>query len=131
MRRIEAVKFADVETLLLPTSYIRSFELARKRIGEIKPIYVLSFGQAEGRSEISLEYMAINVAHRDMHDNDGHMRTRERLIAKAPEAYVATIPVYDLREWLAENGISAKVSFSAGTYVCNSLFFHPSVALST
>ena len=50
-----------VHTAELPTSYARSAAALAKAIGKVQPDIVLCVGQAGGRTELSLERVAINI----------------------------------------------------------------------
>ena len=46
-----------------------------------------------------------------------------KLIKEAPEAYGTVLPIDRCSEQLIKAGIPAKVSYHAGTYLCNAIYF--------
>ena len=92
-------------------------------IDELQPQLVLAVGQAGGRSEFTPERVAINVDDGRIGDNAGHQPIDQPVVAGAPAAYFSTLPVKAMVRDLRAAGVPAAVSNSAGTFVCNHLFF--------
>ena len=92
-------------------------------IDELQPKLVLAVGQAGGRSEFTPERVAINVDDGRIGDNAGHQPIDQPVVAGAPAAYFSTLPIKAMVRDLRAAGIPAAVSNSAGTFVCNHLFF--------
>ena len=92
-------------------------------IDELQPQLVLGIGQAGGRSEITPERVAINVDDGRICDNAGCQPIDMPVVAGAPAAYFATLPIKAIVRDLRAGGIPASVSNTAGTFVCNHLFF--------
>ncbi|HYD19184.1 MAG TPA: pyroglutamyl-peptidase I [Patescibacteria group bacterium] len=80
---------------------------------------VLALGQAEGRREISLERVAMNWMDARIPDNAGNQPRQQRIDATAPVALKDTFPWHQL-----ESSACRVKSYSAGTFVCNTLMFH-------
>lgn len=92
-------------------------------IAEVDPVLVLCLGQAGGRSDISVERVAINVVDARIPDNAGRQPIDEPVIAGGPAAYFSALPIKALVRRLRESGIPASVSQTAGTYNCNAIFY--------
>ena len=92
-------------------------------IDELQPQLVIGIGQAGGRSEITPERVAINVDDGRICDNAGCQPIDVPVVAGAPAAYFSTLPIKAMVRDLRAAGIPAAVSNSAGTFVCNHLFF--------
>jgi pyroglutamyl-peptidase len=92
-------------------------------IDELQPQLVIGVGQAGGRSEITPERVAINVDDGRICDNAGCQPIDVPVVAGAPAAYFSTLPIKAMVRDLRAGGIPAAVSNSAGTFVCNHLFF--------
>ena len=107
----------------LPVEYDRSAEILLSLIERYSPDCVLCIGQAAGREGISLEYTAANVKASDMPDNAGVTYSGARILEDGPETIPSNLPLKELAATLKEAGIPAKISYSAGTYVCNNLFY--------
>lgn len=92
-------------------------------IDEVQPHLVLCVGQAGGRSEITPERIAINVDDGRICDNAGCQPIDAPVVPGAPAAYFASLPIKAMVRDLRAAGIPAAVSNTAGTFVCNHLFF--------
>lgn len=92
-------------------------------IDELQPTLVIAVGQAGGRAEITPERVAINVDDGRICDNAGCQPIDEPVVAGAPAAYFSTLPIKAIVRDLRAAGVPASVSNSAGTFVCNHLFF--------
>jgi len=92
-------------------------------IDEVQPQLVIGVGQAGGRSEISPERVAINIDDGRICDNAGCQPIDEPVVAGAPVGYFSSLPIKAIVRDLRAAGIPATVSNSAGTFVCNHLFF--------
>jgi len=92
-------------------------------IDQHKPTVVIALGQAEGRKEITPERIAINLDDARIPDNAGNSPKERAIVAGGPDAYFTTLPIKNLVEKLNENGIPASISLSAGTFVCNHIFY--------
>ncbi|MBP3758495.1 MAG: pyroglutamyl-peptidase I [Firmicutes bacterium] len=90
---------------------------------EIQPDAIISLGQAAGRSKVTPEYVAINFKNARIPDNSGNQPLREKISEIGPAAYFSTLPVFEMAEAITGNGLPGEVSFTAGTYVCNDLFY--------
>jgi len=114
---------SDVTFLTLPVSRCDALPSLITAIEAHNPDTIICLGQANDRSELSVEKVAINLCCYRIPDNAGEQPTDEPVIADGPAAYFSTLPIDTLLECLAAGGIPASTSYSAGTYVCNSLFY--------
>ncbi|CAH0445069.1 Pyrrolidone-carboxylate peptidase [Ralstonia syzygii subsp. syzygii] len=87
-----------------------------------QPSLALALGLASGRSEISVERVAINVIDARIPDNAGHQPVDVPVVADGPAAYFSSLPIKAIVHALRAAGVPAAVSQSAGTYNCNHLF---------
>ena len=113
----------QVQTIELPCVFHNSLELLRQAIQQWDPVLVIAVGQAGGRSAISLEKVAINYQDARIADNAGKQPLGEPVIAGAPTAYFSSLPLKAIVQNLRQQGIPAEISFSAGTFVCNHVFY--------
>jgi pyroglutamyl-peptidase len=119
-RRIGGHRIAAVA---LPCAFGAALtELAHALDGE-RPLLVLALGQAGGRARLSLERVAVNLIDARIADNSGAQPVDVPVIAGAPDAYFSTLPVKACLQALQARGIPAELSLSAGSYVCNAVFF--------
>lgn len=107
----------------LPTIFDTSISALAALLKLHKPVLVICVGQAGGRSAISLERVAININDARIADNAGAQPIDTPVVAVAPAAYFSTLPVKAMRQTLVAEGIAAEVSQTAGTFVCNHVFY--------
>lgn len=125
VRRWQAAPPASVEVVaaVLPvdteTAPVRLLELLTYH----RPDAVLMFGLAAGRAGLSVERVALNWLDFRIPDNAGRQRQDRPIITDAPAAYFATLPVRTCVEALLAAGIPAEISYTAGTYLCNQVFY--------
>lgn len=113
----------QVITRQLPCVFGLSTRLLLDAIEEGKPDVVIAVGQAGGRAEISVERVAINIDDAPIPDNDGWQPLDKPIAAAGPVAYFATLPVKSIVQAIRDRGVAAGVSQTAGTFVCNHVFF--------
>jgi len=112
-----------IHTVELPTSYARSSIVLRGAIHEVQPDIVLGVGQAGGRAELCLERVAINVQDARIKDNDGKQPVDRPVVRDGPAAYFSTLPIKACVTEMRKAGLPAAVSNTAGTFVCNQVFY--------
>lgn len=113
----------EIVSCLLPVSFKRCHEAALAAVQSEKPDAVICLGQAAGRAVVSLERVAVNAASAKTPDCDGCRPQGEKIDVGGPDAILTGIDVESLAERLSGAGIPAQVSNSAGTYVCNTLYY--------
>jgi pyroglutamyl-peptidase len=84
---------------------------------------VLALGQAAGRLDFSIERVAINVDDARIADNASAQPIDTPIEPDGPAAYFATWPIKAMVAGLREAGLPASVSNTAGTFVCNHVFY--------
>jgi pyroglutamyl-peptidase len=112
-----------VITRELPTEFGASLRMLRQAIREARPRLVLCVGLAGTRSRVSLERVAINVDDARIPDNAGRQPVDVPVVRGGPAAYFSTLPIKAMLATLREAGIPVEVSQSAGTFVCNHVFY--------
>ena len=113
----------DIVTAQLPTSYARCGAALMREIGRTAPDIVLCVGEAGERTALNVERVAINMQDARIADNDGAQPRDAPVIDGAPAAYFSTLPVQAIHAALVAAELPAIVSNSAGTFVCNHLFY--------
>jgi pyroglutamyl-peptidase len=113
---------ADLVAEQLPCTFDGAIPALRAALRRHRPQLVLALGQA-GRSVISLERVAINVIDARIPDNAGAQPIDVPVQAGAPAAHFGTLPIKAMLAALRRAGIGAEVSQSAGTFVCNQVFY--------
>ena len=117
---IEGVELIRLE---LPTVFKESAKRLNEVINDVKPDAVLSVGQAGGRPGITMERIAINVDDARIPDNISQQPIDETIQTEGEAAYFKTLPIKRIVKAMREAGISAEVSNSAGTFVCNHIMY--------
>lgn len=107
----------------LPTVFDASLQMLRGLLDQHRPGLVICVGQAGGRPALSLERIAINVNDARIPDNAGAQPVDTAVIAGGPAAYFTTLPIKAVVRDLLGAGIAAEVSQTAGTFVCNHVFY--------
>lgn len=117
---IEGHRVAAVE---LPTAFDAAVRALRRALRQTKPRVAIAVGLAGGREGISLERVAINVIDARIPDNTGAQPIDVPVVRGGPAAYFTTLPVKAMLAALRDANIAAHVSQTAGTYVCNQVFY--------
>ncbi len=112
-----------VEAIELPCVFGESLGILNKAISRLAPEVVVCVGLAGGRGRISLERVAINCDDARIPDNKGQRPIDEEVVPGGPAAYFSSLPIKAALRNLQIAGIKGEISQSAGTYVCNHLFY--------
>jgi pyroglutamyl-peptidase len=124
VRRLPArIGALEIVTAALPTSYRRSLPELEAAIGRAGPQIVLCVGQAGDRAALCVERVAINIRDARISDNDGAQPADVPVVPGGPAAYLATLPVRAAVAALRAEELPAQLSMSAGTFVCNHVFY--------
>ena len=112
-----------VEVRQLPCVFGQAQEVLKDAIGSLQPDVVIAVGQAGGRVDLSVERVAINVDDAPIPDNAQMQLVDEPIVADGPAAYFSTLPIKAIVRSLRDAGLPASVSQTAGTFVCNHVFY--------
>lgn len=115
----------------LPTVFGTSLRRLEMLLQQHQPALVVCVGQAGGRGALSLERVAINVNDAPIPDNGGARPIDTPVVHGAPVAYFTSLPIKAMLAALHQEGIRAEVSQTAGTFVCNHVFYGLMRALAT
>lgn len=119
----QVIEGAQVIGLELPCVFDQALEVLRSALAQLQPSVVLALGQAEGRCDISFERVAINVNDARIADNAGAQPVDSPVMPGQANALFSTLPIKRLVAGLRAAGLPASVSSSAGTFVCNHVFY--------
>jgi len=120
---VKQISGDNIVTAILPVAYAQSAERLLSLIEQHKPDVVICLGQAEGRTAITPERVAINLDDARLADNEGVLRNDVRILQDGPDAYFSTLPVNEIVAAIKAQGIPAAVSLSAGAFLCNHVFY--------
>lgn len=115
-----------IEAFQIPLKYRGIRHSIESIIDRKLPTVLIGFGQSY-RPTISLEKVALNfadLAESNVSYNCGTIPEDEILDSSAPAAYFTNLPIRRILHRLRQNQIPAKISYSAGTFGCNQIFFH-------
>ena len=120
---VKALIGDDLVTAILPVVFGQASAQLRELIDLHKPSAVLCLGQAEGRSVMTPERIAINLDDARIADNAGNQPKEQRIIVDGPDGHFSTLPIEKMVASMKAAGIPASISLSAGTFVCNHIFY--------
>ncbi len=109
--------------LEIPTVFGLAAEAVLATAKELHPDVILCVGQAGGRKAITPEVVAINLREATISDNLGYTPKNQPVIADAPAAYFATLPVREMVAAVQAAEVPCSLSYSAGVFVCNDLLY--------
>ena len=107
----------------LPTEFAASLAALNALLSAHQPALVICTGVAAGRMALSLERIAINIIDARIADNAGQQPVDTPVVPGGPAAYFSTLPIKAMLQNIQAAGESAEVSQSAGTFVCNHVFY--------
>ncbi len=113
----------EVMTQVLPAVFGQALDTLETAVAATDPDIVLCVGLAGGRAALSLERVAINIDDARIADNAGRQPIDRPVAGEGPAAYFATLPIKAAVAALRAAGLPAIVSNSAGTFVCNHVFY--------
>ncbi|HET8682930.1 MAG TPA: pyroglutamyl-peptidase I [Micromonosporaceae bacterium] len=114
----------DLVTAVLPCVFGVASDLLWAAVQEHAPDVVIATGLAGGRAAVSVERVAVNLEDARIPDNSGAQPVDRPVVAGGPAAYFATIPVKACAAAVRALDIPVSVSHTAGTFVCNSVFYY-------
>lgn len=112
-----------VSSLILPVQAESAFNKVQEAMTKLQPKVIVLLGLAAGRAFITPERVAINISDYPIKDNGGAQPIDSAIIENGENAYFSSLPIKAITSALNESNIPTRVSNSAGTYVCNDLFY--------
>lgn len=125
IKKLDGYRYKDYNIIGLevPTVYKESMEVIEEKISSVEPKAVISVGQAGGRNRISVERIGTNVDDTKQEDNEGNKPKNRPIDKNGHDGYFSTLPIQEITDNLKEKDIPAKISNSAGTYICNHIMY--------
>ena len=120
---VKQISGDNIVTAILPVAYAQSAEALLTLIEQHNPDVVISLGQAEGRTHVSPERIAINLDDARLADNEGVIRNDVPIVVGGPVAYESTLPIKEFVKAVNDAGVPAAISLSAGAFLCNHIFY--------
>jgi pyroglutamyl-peptidase len=119
----ERIAGAQVQSVCLPCVFGGALAALDAALKRHRPVVVLALGLAAGRAELTVERVAINVDDARIADNAGLQPVDQPVVRSGPSAYFSTLPIKAIVAALQGAGLPAAVSQTAGTFVCNHVFY--------
>ncbi|MEV0481881.1 pyroglutamyl-peptidase I [Streptomyces sp. NPDC050508] len=113
----------NITVTRLSCAFGTALDELRAAITRAAPDLVLCTGQAGGRPDLTVERVAVNVDDARIPDNSGRQPIDEAVVEAGPAAYFAALPVKACVAAARAVGVPASVSQTAGTFVCNHVFY--------
>ena len=117
------IEGVPLQKLVIPTEFQKAPTLIKQAIQELRPNVVVSLGQATGRRMITVERIGVNLIDARIPDNSGNQPKDQRIVTEGPDALFSNLPTRQMVEAIQQAGIPAELSYTAGTYVCNSVLY--------
>ena len=119
----ETIAGARVVAVELPCVFHRALSALDEALARTRPVLAVVLGLAAGREGLSIERVAINVDDARIPDNAGAQPVDEPIVPGGPAAWFSTLPIKAMAAELDAAGVPASVSQTAGTFVCNHVFY--------
>ena len=113
----------QLHKLRIPVEYGEAARLTLEKAREMGAEAVISVGQAGGRGAVTPEVIGIDLREATIPDNAGRLCKGEPIEEGGPDGIFSTLPVWEMAAAIGEKGIPAKLSYSAGAYVCNDVLY--------
>ena len=117
----DEISGAEIIKVEVPTVFEKSSQVVKEAIQQHQPDVVICVGQAGGRSAVSFERVAINLAEARIPDNEGNQPFDTALEENGPAAYFTSLPIKAMTKNVQDHGLPAYISYTAGTFVCNDI----------
>lgn len=125
MRVVEGRTIEGVSVVgrALPVSYKAIASEVSAIMDELKPLAVLSLGLCPGESIIRLERIGVNIADFEIPDNEGALIKDMPISSNGAGARFSSLPLRRIELALLQAGIPARITSSAGTFLCNACLY--------
>ncbi|MCX7031728.1 MAG: pyroglutamyl-peptidase I [Spirochaetes bacterium] len=115
---------ARLEVAELPVVYGAASRMLRRLVALERPACVISLGLAGGRRSVPFDARAVNLDDARIPDNDGNRPSAVPAVTGAPATLPPTLPLCAMLAHLRAAGIPVEMPRSAGTFLCNQVFYH-------
>lgn len=119
----DQIREAEIVKIEIPTVFEKDGLVLEEAIKKHQPDVVICVGQAGGRSGMAIEKVAINLMEARIPDNDGEQPLNMPIANDGETAYFTNLPIKAMVQNMREHNIPSRVSYTAGTFVCNDLMY--------
>jgi pyroglutamyl-peptidase I len=102
-----------------PVTFAGLLQRLEAALDEAQPAVVIALGLCPGEPMIRLERFGVNLADFEIADNSGEWLKDAPIARDGATARTATLPLRAIERALLDAGIPARLSNTAGTYLCN------------
>lgn len=113
----------DIRCLILPVVYGKASDVLMAALKDLMPDLTVSFGLNPTIGHIALEELALNLRASEVPDTSGRTASEEPIDPNGPLAVRSLLPCRRMMTRLRDEGIPSKLSYSAGVYLCNEVFY--------
>ncbi|MDG6221587.1 MAG: hypothetical protein QCI38_09110 [Candidatus Thermoplasmatota archaeon] len=117
-------KAEGVEKLILPVDVNQAPKVLDAYYGKHTVSAAVHFGLHNRARLVHLERFAVNLDDFRIADNSGIKHEEKPIVEGAPTAYMTSVPVRSLQSFLKDRGLKTRISNTAGTYLCNHVYYH-------
>ena len=107
----------NVDKLLIDVVYDNCYNEIINKVNIDEYDLIVSLGEARSREELTLEVVAKNISSCSLEDNEGNLKKDELINPFASDSLRTKVDVNKVKD-------EVKLSFDAGKFVCNNLYFH-------
>ena len=112
-----------VTKLQIPVVYGLAGERVLEEADRIQPDAILCIGQAGGRAGVTPEAVGLNLRDARIPDNNGNQPVAQPIVKDGPVAYFTTVPIRAMVHAMTNAELTASLSLSAGSFVCNDVLY--------
>jgi pyroglutamyl-peptidase len=118
----ERIGGRDVVGAVLPVDYAGLQRRLEELVERHAPRAVICLGLWPGEPVIRLERLGVNVNDFEVPDNEGRIASGP-IDPSGPAARLTSLPIEDIQNRLLDAGIPARLSSSAGNFLCNATLY--------
>ena len=117
------IEGVELITAVLPVDRYEGPDTLIRTYIRNQPNAVVCLGEAGSQSAIAVERIAVNLLDFGIEDNNGIVVTDKPVQPDGPAAYFTSLPARKIVEAMQTAGVPATLSLSAGTFLCNQVFY--------
>ncbi len=119
----EALDSKNVAVRILPVDGAKIQAALEAAVAQTQPKALVMLGLARGKTCLTLEKVALNWLEYRIPDNAGITKSNQKILEEAPDAHFSSLPLDAITTALKAQKIPHELSYSAGAFLCNQVFF--------
>jgi pyroglutamyl-peptidase len=125
MQAVDGLRIEGVEVVGrgLPVSIETMVPGIEALFAEFRPSAMIGLGLWPGEPAIRIERIGINLADFEIADNEGRLLRDDLVLRHGADARFTTLPVREIETALLAANIPARLSATAGTFLCNACLY--------